>query len=71
LKPADLVPGCAWALADIIHRSGIPAGVFNLVMGSGRVIGDALVRPPGHRGGELYRLGRRGSAHCRRLRRHT
>ena len=47
LKPADLVPGCAWALADIIHRSGIPAGVFNLVMGSGRVIGDALVNHPG------------------------
>ncbi len=44
LKPADLVPGSAWALADIIHRSGIPAGVFNLVMGPGRVIGDALVR---------------------------
>ncbi|MFT4268655.1 MAG: aldehyde dehydrogenase family protein [Xenophilus sp.] len=43
LKPADLVPGSAWALADIIHRAGIPAGVFNLVMGPGRVIGDALV----------------------------
>ena len=47
LKPADLVPGCAWALTDIIHRSGIPAGVFNLVMGRGRVIGEALVRHPG------------------------
>lgn len=46
LKPADLVPGSAWALADIIHRSGIPAGVFNLVMGSGRVIGEALVNHP-------------------------
>ena len=44
LKPADLVPGSAWALADIIHRSGLPAGVFNLVMGSGRVIGEALVQ---------------------------
>ncbi|MEG2045685.1 MAG: aldehyde dehydrogenase family protein [Comamonas sp.] len=44
LKPADLVPGSAWALADIIHRSGIPAGVFNLVMGRGRVIGEALVQ---------------------------
>lgn len=43
LKPADLVPGSAWALAEIIHRSGIPAGVFNLVMGPGRVIGSALV----------------------------
>lgn len=47
LKPADLVPGSAWALADIISRSGIPAGVFNLVMGAGRVIGDALVQHPG------------------------
>ena len=46
IKPADLVPGSAWALADIIHRSGIPAGVFNLVMGRGRVIGEALVNHP-------------------------
>jgi aldehyde dehydrogenase (NAD+) len=46
-KPADLVPGSAWALADIIHRSGIPAGVFNLVMGRGSVIGDPLVNHPG------------------------
>jgi alpha-ketoglutaric semialdehyde dehydrogenase len=47
LKPADLVPGCAWALAEIISRSGIPPGVFNLVMGRGSVIGDALVNHPG------------------------
>ncbi|MDO8777105.1 MAG: aldehyde dehydrogenase family protein [Burkholderiaceae bacterium] len=47
LKPADLVPGSAWALAEIISRSGIPAGVFNLVMGPGRVIGEALVNHPG------------------------
>jgi acyl-CoA reductase-like NAD-dependent aldehyde dehydrogenase len=46
LKPADLVPGCAWALAEIISRSGIPAGVFNLVMGRGSVIGDPLVNHP-------------------------
>ncbi|ARP93368.1 aldehyde dehydrogenase family protein [Bordetella genomosp. 13] len=46
IKPADLVPGCAWALADIISRSGIPAGVFNLVMGRGSVIGNALVDHP-------------------------
>src|SRR4051794_16897035 len=30
-KPAELVPGSAWALADILSRSGLPAGVFNLV----------------------------------------
>ncbi|WP_043310914.1 aldehyde dehydrogenase family protein [Pseudomonas sp. ML96] len=42
-KPADLVPGCAWALAEIISRAGFPAGVFNLVMGAGRVVGEAMV----------------------------
>jgi len=47
LKPADLVPGCAWALAEIIARAGVPAGVFNLVMGRGSVIGEALSRHSG------------------------
>ncbi|GAB3443809.1 aldehyde dehydrogenase family protein [Massilia solisilvae] len=42
-KPADLVPGCAWALADIIARAGLPPGVFNLVMGPGRVVGEAML----------------------------
>jgi len=44
MKPAELVPGSAWALADILHRAGIPAGVFNLVMGRGSVVGAALVK---------------------------
>lgn len=43
-KPADLTPGCGWALAEIISRSGIPDGVFNLVMGRGSQIGDAISR---------------------------
>ncbi len=42
-KPADLVPGCAWALAEIISRAGVPDGVFNLVMGRGSVVGETLV----------------------------
>ena len=46
-KPADLVPGSAWALAEIISRAGLPAGVFNLVMGAGREVGQALVDHPG------------------------
>jgi aldehyde dehydrogenase (NAD+) len=41
-KPAELVPGCAWELVDILHRSGLPGGVLNLVMGSGREIGTVL-----------------------------
>ena len=45
-KPADLVPASAWAIAEIISRSGLPPGVFNLVMGRGRVIGEALVNHP-------------------------
>ena len=47
LKPADLTPGCAWALADILAEAGIPPGVFNLVMGRGSVVGDALLSDPG------------------------
>src|SRR5690606_9319311 len=46
-KPADLVPGSAWALADIIVRAGVPEGVFNLVMGRGSVVGDAILNNPG------------------------
>jgi alpha-ketoglutaric semialdehyde dehydrogenase len=42
-KPADLVPGSAWALAEIISRSGLPAGVFNLVMGRGREVGEVIL----------------------------
>ncbi|MGO4666919.1 aldehyde dehydrogenase family protein [Bosea sp. 2RAB26] len=44
LKPAELVPGSAHALADILARAGLPAGVFNLVMGSGSVVGEAILR---------------------------
>jgi aldehyde dehydrogenase (NAD+) len=42
-KPAELVPGSAWALADIINRSGLPRGVFNLVMGRGSEVGQTLI----------------------------
>lgn len=41
-KPSECVPGCAWALADIISRAGLPAGVFNLVLGSGRQVGARI-----------------------------
>ena len=45
-KPAEIVPGSAHALSEIIARSGIPAGVFNLVMGSGSVVGQTLTEHP-------------------------
>jgi len=43
VKPAEVVPGSAWALADILHRAGLPAGVFNLVMGRGSEVGAVLL----------------------------
>ena len=42
-KPADLVPGCAHALSEIIVRAGVPKGVFNLVVGRGSVVGQAIL----------------------------
>ncbi|MFO1107073.1 MAG: aldehyde dehydrogenase family protein [Amaricoccus sp.] len=46
IKPAELVPGCAWALVDILHRAGLPRGVLNLVMGKGSVVGQAILDSP-------------------------
>jgi aldehyde dehydrogenase (NAD+) len=42
-KPADLVPGCAWALADIIAGAGTPPGVFNLLVGRGSAVGETII----------------------------
>ncbi len=43
LKPAELVPGCAHALAEIIFRSGLPEGAMNLVIGPGARIGPSMI----------------------------
>lgn len=45
-KPAELVPGCSWAIVDILHRAGLPEGVLNLVMGKGSVVGQAMLDSP-------------------------
>lgn len=45
-KPAELAPASGWAIAEILSRSGLPQGVFNLVMGSGSAVGSALVNHP-------------------------
>jgi len=43
-KPANLVPGSAWALTEIVSRqAALPAGSFNLIMGKGSTVGDQLV----------------------------
>src|SRR4051812_32582106 len=45
-KPAELVPGSPWALADIVQRAGLPPGVLNLVMGPGAKLGAAMASSP-------------------------
>ena len=47
LKPAELVPGCSWEIADILHRAGLPPGVLNLVIGPGSVVGQAMLDDEG------------------------
>ena len=42
-KPANLMPASAVALTQVIHQAGLPAGVFNLVLGSGSGVGNALI----------------------------
>ncbi|MDE2618929.1 MAG: aldehyde dehydrogenase family protein [Sphingomonadales bacterium] len=43
LKPSSFVPGCAVLLAQVLEEAGLPAGVFNLVMGDGRATGDIMI----------------------------
>lgn len=66
-KPAELAPGCAWALGEIISRSGLPKGVFNLVMGSGSTVGSILVSHPNVSGISFtgsVEVGRQIAAQC-------
>jgi betaine-aldehyde dehydrogenase len=46
LKPSELAPLSAFILAEIVEGIGLPAGVFNLVSGSGAVVGEALASHP-------------------------
>jgi len=47
LKPAELTPLTAVELERIVVEAGIPAGVFNVVVGQGRVVGERIVEHPG------------------------
>jgi acyl-CoA reductase-like NAD-dependent aldehyde dehydrogenase len=47
LKPAELAPLSALMLADAAHEISLPPGVLNVVCGSGRVVGEAIVGHPG------------------------
>ena len=46
LKPSEVAPLNAFILAEIIEEAGAPAGVFNLVTGTGPVVGEAIASHP-------------------------
>ncbi|MBW4953858.1 aldehyde dehydrogenase family protein, partial [Klebsiella pneumoniae] len=46
MKPAELTSLSALRIAELALEAGLPAGVFNVVAGSGRVVGEALVNHP-------------------------
>ena len=46
VKPAELTPLTAIRIAELALEAGVPAGVFNVVPGKGRVAGEALVKHP-------------------------
>lgn len=46
LKPSEVAPLNAFVLAEIIHDTGLPAGVFNMVSGAGPVVGEAIAKHP-------------------------
>jgi len=46
VKPSEVAPLSAYALADVFTEAGLPPGVFNLVSGYGEVVGEALVTHP-------------------------
>ena len=46
LKPSEVAPLTAFVLAEIVDQAGLPAGVFNLVTGTGPVVGEAIAAHP-------------------------
>ncbi len=46
LKPSELAPLDAFILAEIMDEAGLPAGVFNLVVGDGPIVGEAMASHP-------------------------
>jgi acyl-CoA reductase-like NAD-dependent aldehyde dehydrogenase len=45
-KPAELTPATASLLTQIYEEAGLPAGVFNMLVGSGSIVGEAIVNSP-------------------------
>ena len=59
LKPTEVAPLAAYELAGIFHETGLPAGVFNLVSGTGKITGEAIA---GHQGIDVVSFTGSGAA---------
>lgn len=46
LKPSEVAPLGAYALTEVFEQAGLPDGVFNLVSGTGAVVGEAIAAHP-------------------------
>ncbi|MFE1099945.1 aldehyde dehydrogenase family protein [Nocardiopsis alba] len=46
LKPSEIAPLSAYALTEVFDGAGLPPGVFNLVSGTGPVVGEAIAAHP-------------------------
>ena len=46
LKPSEVAPLSGYLMSDIIHQAGVPAGVYNMVNGTGAVVGSTLSSHP-------------------------
>ncbi|KDR40526.1 aldehyde dehydrogenase family protein [Caballeronia glathei] len=42
LKPSEFTPLSAIHLTEVLHEAGVPKGVFNLVLGDGPIVGNAI-----------------------------
>ena len=67
IKPASPTPLSIRVIIDAVAAAGVPAGVVNLVTGSGR-LGDVLVKHPGVDQGRLHRFDAGGPENCGGLR---
>ena len=47
VKPSEVAPLSSYLFSELVAEAGIPSGVFNLVSGSGPVIGEAIVTHDG------------------------
>ena len=62
LKPSEVTPYSGQLFTEIMHKAGVPAGVYNVVYGEGPVVGEAMSLHPGIDMVSITGSGRAGAA---------